>query len=63
MLNFELLMDQPMHVMWYKRDSSARTSGVGNVFIKHLDRSIDSMALFDKFSVFGKILSCKVRNF
>ncbi|KAF7707853.1 hypothetical protein HF521_016910 [Silurus meridionalis] len=38
-----------------------RKSGIGNLFIKNLDlEKIDSMALFDLFSVFGKILSCRV---
>ncbi|MCI4386465.1 hypothetical protein PGIGA_G00062640 [Pangasianodon gigas] len=59
-LNFELLMGQPMRIMWSQRDSSLRKTGIGNLFIKNLDKSIDSMALFDTFSIFGKVLSCKV---
>ena len=33
---------------------------MGNVFVKNLDPSIDHKALFDTFSLFGNILSCKV---
>ncbi|XP_055990495.1 polyadenylate-binding protein 4-like [Sorex fumeus] len=59
-LNFDVLQGRAMRLMWSQRDAQLRRSGVGNVFIKNLDRSIDGKALHARFSAFGKILSSKV---
>uniref|UniRef100_A0A5F4W171 Polyadenylate-binding protein n=1 Tax=Callithrix jacchus TaxID=9483 RepID=A0A5F4W171_CALJA len=59
-MNFGVIKGKPVHILWSQHDPSLRKSGEGYIVIKNLDRSIDNKALYDTFSAFGNILSCKV---
>lgn len=41
-------------------DPSRQESDVSKIYITNLDKSIDKRALYDSFSAFGNILSCKI---
>ncbi|XP_006651254.1 polyadenylate-binding protein 4-like [Oryza brachyantha] len=59
-LNHSLILDKAIRVMWSNRDPDARKSGVGNVFVKNLNDSVDNGSIQELFCKFGDILSCKV---
>ncbi|MCO5550294.1 hypothetical protein L7F22_003776 [Adiantum nelumboides] len=59
-LNYTELNGKAIRIMWSHRDSAARKSGIGNLFVKNLHDSIDNKRLHQIFSPFGKILSCKI---
>ncbi|GAB4833522.1 hypothetical protein Ancab_031766 [Ancistrocladus abbreviatus] len=63
MKNHTALNGKAIRVTWSHRDPDIRKSGVGNVFVKNLGDSIDSMKLEELFNRFGNVSSCKVATF
>lgn len=59
----KMINNRMCRVLPFSRDAGSHrraSAPEANVFIKNLDPSIDSQALYDTFSAFGRIVSCKV---
>eukprot|EP00931_Biecheleriopsis_adriatica_P101034 TRINITY_DN7625_c0_g1_i2.p1 TRINITY_DN7625_c0_g1~~TRINITY_DN7625_c0_g1_i2.p1 ORF type:complete len:580 (-),score=163.38 TRINITY_DN7625_c0_g1_i2:106-1845(-) len=60
-LNYTDIKGRCCRIMWHsKQRQKAQGDPEANVFVKNLDSTVDSKALYDTFSLFGNILSCKV---
>ncbi|GKF68430.1 polyadenylate-binding protein 7, partial [Tanacetum coccineum] len=58
-----MLCGKMIRVTKENRDPDVRKSGIGNVFVKNLNESMDNIQLKKLFQNFGNILSCKVLTF
>ncbi|CAG2116551.1 unnamed protein product [Medioppia subpectinata] len=59
-LNFAQICGQTVKVMAAQSDRTQRVSNNANVFIKNLDKSIDTKRLYELFIPFGPIMSFKL---
>ena len=57
--NFHIMKGEACRIMWQQRDTALRKSGIGNIVVKNLGPKIDNKSLFNFFSHYGNILSCK----
>jgi polyadenylate-binding protein len=60
-INYTKLDGNPIRISWSDPETKKiRNSGLGNLFIRGLDESIEVSQLHDAFSNFGEIISCKI---
>ncbi|KAL5832726.1 hypothetical protein ACOSQ3_016400 [Xanthoceras sorbifolium] len=59
-LNYSMINGKSIRIMWQQPNSETRNNGIGNLFVKNLNDSIDNKKLNKIFSKFGNILSSKV---
>ncbi|XP_071572143.1 polyadenylate-binding protein-like [Temnothorax nylanderi] len=61
-INFCIINGRPIQIMRYKDFPTLSKFDDKNVSITNLDKKIDHQALYDTFSAFGKIVTCKVEK-
>jgi len=61
-MNFTPINQKPCRLMWSERNPEKRKRHEANLYIRNLHQTIDNKTLFDTFSMFGDILSCKIQT-
>nr|XP_027193960.1 polyadenylate-binding protein, cytoplasmic and nuclear-like [Dermatophagoides pteronyssinus] len=59
-LNYSLIEGTPCRIMWSQRDPSIRMKNDSNLYIRNIEKSIETKDLHNAFYKFGTILSCKI---
>lgn len=59
-MNYSLINGRPCRLMLSERDPSRRVVGTGNVVVKNMPVSVDEKSLYDTFSQWGHVISCKL---
>jgi len=60
-LNYTDIRGRACRIMWNRKDrGKAIGNPEANIFVKNLDPSVDSRVLYETFTMFGNIISCKV---
>ncbi|KAI9471914.1 MAG: poly(A) binding protein [Benjaminiella poitrasii] len=59
-MNYSTINGRPYRLMMAEKDPSKRTTGTCNLVVKNLPTSVDEKSLYDTFSQWGNVVSCKV---
>ena len=59
-LNMKRLKGKALNIMWHERDNSIRYNNKANLFIKGISRNAQPRQIYELFSKYGEIISCKI---
>lgn len=59
-MNYSLINGRPCRLMMAERNTTKRTVGNGNIFVKNLPVTVDDKSLHDTFAQWGNVISCRV---
>ncbi|KAG1466044.1 hypothetical protein G6F46_000274 [Rhizopus delemar] len=61
-LNHSKIDGTTYRLMISERETTKRVSGAGNIILKNLHPNVDNKSLYDTFSRWGNVISCRVFN-
>ncbi|OBZ85918.1 Polyadenylate-binding protein, cytoplasmic and nuclear [Choanephora cucurbitarum] len=59
-MNYSLILGRPCRIMVAERDSTKRKANSANIVVKNLPPTVDGKALYDTFSQWGNVVSCRI---
>jgi polyadenylate-binding protein len=60
LFNYTPILGRPCRLMWFKKDKSMPEMTNSNIFIRNLEKSVTVKELYNEFSKYGTIFSCKI---
>ena len=59
-LNMRRVKGKALNIMWYERDNSIRYNNEANLFVKGISQNANPRDIYELFSKYGEIISCKI---
>ena len=59
-LNMRRLKGKALNIMWHERDNSIRYNNKANIFVKGISLNANPRDVYELFSKYGEIISCKI---
>ena len=59
-LNMRRVKGKALNIMWHERDNSIRYNNEANLFVKGISQNANPRDIYELFSKYGEIISCKI---
>ena len=59
-LNMRRVKGKALNIMWHERDNSIRYNNEANLFVKGISQNSNPRDIYELFSKYGEIISCKI---
>jgi polyadenylate-binding protein len=59
-LNMRRMKGKALNIMWHEKDNSIRYNNKANIFVKGISLNANPRDIYELFSKYGEIISCKI---